>query len=264
MGRVLPFSQASDFVRTITAKGRSARAILDTNILIASTYEISKDHEIVSPLLVSLAKLGVEFYATVNTRSEFMEFHRRLVLTEVLLDLIDEHSKTKIPNAARSEIKTAYASVKSKQARDGIDPIFNDTQLKKIKSEFSAGCHSDHLGWLKLCELYLKDYITGIDENLSERGVQYLSPNDPKRAHLFTQTLDWPIAAAIVEKTGLSISDSMIMNALNSSVCDFSISLDFDFGFATLADKESKDVLMPDSDARLIRKFKNLASAIQV
>jgi len=255
MGKVLPFSQASDIVRAITAKGRTARAILDTNILIASTYEISKDHEIVSALLISLAKLGVEFYATVNTRSEFMEFHRRLVLTEVLLDLIDEHSKTKMPNAARSEIKTAYASIKSKQSRDGVDPIFNDTQLKKIKSEFSAGCHSGHLGWLKLCEIYLKGYISGIDENLAERRVQYLSPNDPKQAHLFTQTLDWPIAAAIVEKTGLSISDSMIMNALNSSVCDFAISLDFDFGFATLADSKAKDVVMPDRAEREYRHY---------
>ncbi|OFZ10696.1 MAG: hypothetical protein A2Z20_07935 [Bdellovibrionales bacterium RBG_16_40_8] len=144
MGRVLPFSQANDFVRAITAKGRTVRAILDTNILIASTYEISKDHEIVSALLISLAKLGVEFYATVSTRSEFMEFHRRL---------------------------------------------------------------------------------------------------------------DWPIAAAIVEKTGLGISDSMIMNALNSSVCDFAISLDFDFGFATLADRQSKNVVMPDRSEREYRHY---------
>jgi predicted nucleic acid-binding protein len=204
VGSVIPFSQAKIFVQSLTKDGHVTRAILDTNILIAGTYEINKEHESVSALLDTLTKLGVEFYATVNTRAEFIEFHRRLLLTEILLDLIDEHSKIKMPNAARSEIKTAYASVKSKQSRDGADPIFND---------------------------------------------------DPKQAHLFTQTLDWPVAAAIVEKTGLSISDSMIMNALNSSVCDFAISLDFDFGFATLADSKAKDVVMPDRAEREYRHY---------
>lgn len=255
MGSVVPFSQAKKFVQSLVTDAHVVRAILDTNILIAGTYEISKEYEPVSALLDTLKKLGVEFYATVNTRAEFMEFHRRLMLTEVLLDLIDEHSKIKIPNAAKSEIKTAYASIKSKQARDGLDPIFNDRQLKDIKAEFSAGSHSGHLGWLKLCELYLKGYISQVDATLEDRGVEYLSPNDPKQVHLFTQALDWPVAAAIVEKTGLAISDSMIMNALNSSVCDFAISLDFDFGFATLADSKSKSVVMPDHREREYRHY---------
>ncbi len=255
MGTVIPFSQVKKFVQSLADDDHTVRAILDTNILIAGTYEINKEHEAVSALLDTLTKLGVEFYATVNTRAEFMEFHRRLMLTEVLLDLIDEHSSAKISNSARSEIKTAYASVKSKQARDGDDPIFNDKQLKAIKAEFSAGSHSGHTGWLKLCEISLKGYISQIDATLVYRGIEYLSPNDPKQAHLFTQKLDWPVAAAIVEKTGLSISDSMIMNALNSSVCDFAISLDFDFGFATLADARSKNVVMPDQTEREYRHY---------
>ena len=255
MGSVIPFSQAQKYVKSLTGDGHAVRAIIDTNVLIAGTYEINKAHETVSELLDGFTKLGVEFYATVNTRSEFMEFHRRLMLTEVLLDLIDEHSNAKISNPARSEIKTAYASIKSKQARDSVDPIFNDKQLKAIKAEFSAGSHSGHIGWLKLCEISLKGYISQIDATLVARGVEYLSPNDPKQAHLFTQTLDWPVAAAIVEKTGLSISDSMILNALNSSVCDFAISLDFDFGFATLADAKSKNVVMPDCAEREYRHY---------
>lgn len=255
MGSAIPFSQSKKFVQSLCSDDHTARAILDTNILIAGTYEINKDHDEVSVLLDSLTKLGVEFYATVNTRAEFMEFHRRLMLTEILLDLVDEHSNAKISKAARAEIKAAYASAKSKQARDGDDPIFNDKQLKTIKAEFSAGSHSGHLGWLNLCEISLKGYISQIDATLVDRGIKYLSPNNPKQAHLFTRPLDWPVAAAIVEKTGLAISDSMIMNALNSSVCDFAISLDFDFGFAALADVKSKSVVMPDRIEREYRHY---------
>lgn len=246
MGKVMAFSAAEDHVSALSSNGGVVRAILDTNVLIAASYEIKDSHEQVAGLLQRLEELGVEFYATVTTKAEFMEFHRRLLLTETLIDLVDEHSKVKVPKAAVGEIRKSIASMKSKQARDGSDPIFNDAQIKAIKAEFSAGSHSGHIGWLKVCDTYLKGYLREIESELEDRGISYLSPNDQSQADLFTKQVEWPIAASLVEKTGLSISDAMILNSLNCSVCQFAISMDFDFGFAVLADPESKDVLMPD------------------
>lgn len=182
-------------------------------------------------------------------------FEQFLIQTEALIDLSDEQSKFKLSRTAKEEIRKAYASVKSKQARNGSDPIFNDTQIKNIKSEFSAGNHSGHLGWLKLCEKFLKGYIRQIEQQLADRGIVYLSPSDSNQTDLFTKKPEWPIAASLVEKTGLSVSDAMILNMLNSSVCQFTVSLDFDLGFAVLADDESKDVLMPDSLEREYRHY---------
>lgn len=184
-----------------------------------------------------------------------MEFHRRLMLTETLIDLVDEHSKVKVPKAAVNEIRKSVASMKSKQARDGSDPIFNDSQIKSIKAEFSAGSHSGHIGWLRLCDTFLKGYVSEIEHQLNERGIIYLSPNDPKQKDLFAKPLEWPVAASLVEKTGLSVSDAMILNTLNSSFCHFAVSMDFDMGFAVLADPGSKDVLMPESIEREYRHY---------
>lgn len=255
MGRVVSFSAADGYVKELVGKGLPVRAILDTNVLIAVSYEIKDTHEQVVDLLRRLEQLGVMYFATVTTKAEFMEFQRRLMLTETLIDLVDEHSKVKVPKAAVDEIKKSVASMKSKRARDGSDPIFNDAQIKSIKAEFSAGSHSGLIGWLRLCDTFLKGYVGEIEEQLHERGIVYLSPNDPGQESLFTKQLEWPIAASLVEKTGFSVSDAMILNALNCSVCQFAISMDFDFGFAVLADAGSKDVLMPEGLEREYRHY---------
>ncbi|MBX2987090.1 MAG: hypothetical protein KF802_04255 [Bdellovibrionaceae bacterium] len=254
MGKVVPFSNMENFVNGLRSKGDIVRVILDTNVLIAASYEVKVTHEEITDLIHRLQILGVEMYATVTTKAEFMEFYRRLMLTEALADLLDAESKVRVPKAAFEEIRKAYASIKSKQARDGSDPIFNDNQIKQIKSEFSAGSHSGHIGWLKFCSDCLKGYVEFFERQLMERGISYLSPNDSTQASLFIRRLEWPVAAALVEKSGLSVSDAMILNMLNSSICQFSMSLDFDFGFAVRADTDSKDVLMPD---RLEREYRH-------
>ncbi|MGE3683323.1 MAG: hypothetical protein AB7G93_16485 [Bdellovibrionales bacterium] len=255
MGGVIPFSTAESFVARVAGAGKPVRAILDTNVLIAISYEIKDSHDEVAKLVRQLTAAGVAFFATVTTRAEFMDFHRRLMLTETLVDLVDGHSRAKVPRAAADEIKKSYASVKSKQARDGSDPIFNDSQLKAIKGEFSAGPHSGHLGWLKVCEVSLRGYVEQVEKQLADAGITYLSPNEPSQRQLFNGPLEWPAAASLVERTGLSVSDAMILNALNRSACQFAVSMDFDFGFAVMADQSNKDVVMPDSIEREYRHY---------
>lgn len=255
MGMIVPFSKIEIFIEELSAREQHIRSVLDTNILIAASYEIKDEYEEIMDFLKKLDLLEVKRYATVTTKAEFLDFHRRLSLTEALIDLSDGRSGFKLSKAVLAEIKKAHASVKSKQARDGSDPIFNDAQIKRIKSEFSAGHHSGHLGWLKLCEKFLKGYLRQIDRQLTDRGVIYLSPNDPTQTDLFTQTPEWSAAAALIEKTGLSVSDAMILNLLNSSVCQFAVSLDFDLGFAVRSDAASKDVVMPNSLEREYRHY---------
>ena len=57
--------------------------------------------------------------------------------------------------------------------------VFNESQLKKIKKEFSAGPHSGQQSWLQLCDVYLKTQIALADQDLTDRRVEYISPNDP-------------------------------------------------------------------------------------
>src|SRR3989338_7918371 len=144
MGRVIAFSELPDYLASLESNETNLKAtILDTNILITSSYEIRDDFSEVVQVLDTLSNGGFRFFATVNTKSEFLEFHRRLILTENLLDAIDEHSKLKIPKSVRAKIQSLKGTLKAGVESDREkDFIFNDAQIKKIKQEFSSGDHS--------------------------------------------------------------------------------------------------------------------------
>lgn len=257
MGQVIPFSDLENYMAGLQKGGLPIRAILDTNVLAALTYEVKPNHEQVSTCILSLEKFKAATFATVNTKQESVDFHRRLLLTETLLDLVDVHTKARIPKEAKLAIQRAYAAVMSRQKTRGSDPIFSDSQIKDIKSEFSTGSHSGHLSWLKFCEEYLRAPLLEIEHELEDEGIVYLSPNDPDQAAYFTVTpLRWADAIELVCQTGISMADAMILNCLKSSVCQFVVSTDFDLGFAVLADTTlNKAVVMPDDMCREFRHY---------
>ena len=92
------------------------------------------------------------------------------------------------------------------------------------------------------------------DRDLQERGIEYISSNDSSQTELYNSPLSWAGAIKLCEKTGTAFSDSMILNALKSSQLPFVVSLDFDLGYAALADPSMKDVVVPD---KLYREYKN-------
>ena len=77
----------------------------------------------------------------------------------------------------------------------------------------------------------------------------------PPRKVFFNKKIEWVDAKRISETTCLSLSDSMILNAFQSSRFPFMVSSDFDIGYAVLASKDLKDVVMPYSVAKKYRDF---------
>lgn len=182
MGKVIPFSKLDVYLDSIKNDHLLKGTILDTNILISSSYEIRDSHDSSNEVLEVIKSHGYKLYATVNTRSEFLEFQRRLILSESLLGLIDLSAEIKTSSRARAKIQTLKGSLKSSVTADPErDEIFNDVQLKKIKKEFSAGPHSGNKGWLEICETFLSNQIQKADQELLDRGVIYISPNDPSK-----------------------------------------------------------------------------------
>lgn len=236
--------------------GRSdyfAGAFLDTNILVSMSYEIKKEHDSVFEILDLAAEFDINFFVTVTTKSEFIEFQWRLLMTEGLIDLVDAHSEVKITRAAKAAIDSATGSMRANVAR-GSDPVFTDIQLKNIKRSFSASEHSGSMGWLKVCKHILSGRLSHVENYLIEQGVSYISPHVGKD-EIYEKQPEWGDAIHISEATNLSVSDSMILNALEATKCPFVISLDFDIGYAALSGSIKKDVVMPDEQAKDFRNF---------
>jgi hypothetical protein len=117
--------------------------------LISANYDVCDAHAQITDILDILQGKNYRVFATVNTRSEYLEFQRRLVLTESLLDMVDEFSTVKLPKNVKAKIQTLKGSLKTSVAADPEkDEVFNESQLKKIKKEFSAGPHSQRIDFV--------------------------------------------------------------------------------------------------------------------
>lgn len=254
MASVIRFSEFELYLKDLARRpDHNAGAFLDTNILVSMSYEIKKDHEPVLEILDIANEAGIRFYATVTTKSEFIEFRRRLLMTEALIDMADPHSKVRLTRAARAAIHSATATMRAAVKR-GSDPVFSDTQLKSIKRAFSAGEHSGSWGWLKVCHCILAGKLEAIESYMLKVGITYLSPHALDDS-VFTSVPEWSQAIKISEATNVSIGDSMILNALGATRCPFIISLDFDMGYAVLGRSIEKDVVMPDTTVNEYRYF---------
>ncbi|MBI4925608.1 MAG: hypothetical protein HY843_06755 [Bdellovibrio sp.] len=254
MGRVIAFSEFDSYIKTIQISDYVLGTILDTNILVSLTYEIKTDYEEVTDFVDKLIDHGICLYTTVNTKAEFLDFHRRLMMTEHLRDLLDSTTHCKISSSAKAQIQVQSGQLK-RQEQQGGDPVFSDRQIKKIKSAFSAGMHSGHRGWLEICRGILAGRLDEFETRLIDNGIQYISQHEPKQKELFHKKIDWPDAKRISEMTCLSLADAMIINACQCSKFKFIVSADFDIGYSALSAKEIKDVLMPDSVAKKYRDY---------
>src|SRR4051812_42297086 len=106
MGKVIPFSEAPAYLKSLRDKGAVQATILDTNVLVTAGYNVREGHDDVKRLLDALTSNDYRLLATVNTKAEFLEFQRRLILSENLLDAVDEFSKLKIPKSAKAKIQS--------------------------------------------------------------------------------------------------------------------------------------------------------------
>lgn len=254
MGRVIAFSEFESYTKTINQGDFAQGTILDTNILISLTYEIKSEYDEIVDFVDKLIGRGFQLFTTVNTKSEFLDFHRRLFMTEQLRDMLEQKSEWRISSAARAQIQVQSGQLKRNEQQGG-DPVFSDRQLKKIKSAFSAGNHSGHRGWIDLCEGVLAGKLDEAESALNRSGIQYISQHEAAQRDFFMKKIDWPDAKRIAETTCVGLADAMILNAFQCSRFPFMVSADFDIGYAVLAAKEMKDVVMPDSVAKKYRDY---------
>jgi hypothetical protein len=254
MGRVIAFSEFDEYYKALKKTDIVPGTILDTNILISLTYEVKSDFEVIADFVNSLLEKNFLLFTTVNTKSEFLDFHRRLIMTEHLRDLLDANPGYKLSSVERAQIQVQSGQLK-RQEQQGSDPVFSDRQIKKIKSAFSAGRHSGHQGWLELCSGILQGKLDESEHRLEPNGIRYISQHDPSQKDYFHSTIDWPAAKRISENTCLGLADAMILNAFQCSRFPFIVSVDFDIGYAVLASKDLKDAVMPDSVAKKYRDY---------
>jgi hypothetical protein len=248
MGKVIRFSKFSNYIKELNNSGFfPSGTILDANLIITLSYSPKKYHTRTLEFLnKEIYSRDIQCYTTVNTTSEYLEFHRRLLMTEGLRDSIDSASKLDLSNKKKQLIRTQSTLLNNREKSNKADPVFYDREIKKIREGFYESGVAGQKAWVGLCEEFLAKKLQQEYENLGRLGVQYISPNDKKQNELFIKDMTWENAINICTETCAGFSDSMILNALESTSFPFAVSLDSDIAFAVLSNSTMKDVVMPD------------------
>ena len=261
MGKVVRFSEFGDYyVGLKNQEGPALGTVLDTNVIIALGRSLEKFHTHILEFFDNqIYSRKIPCFTTVNITSEFLEFHRRLLITKGLQDAINEFSDAKFSNKQKEIIRRYSAKLKKRESDKQAGPTFYDTEIKNIRKIF---CNSGKKGldfWNSLCDVFLRPRLYEEYNNLKELKVKYLSIHEEGQKHFFSHKIEWEGAINICAKSCTGFSDSMILNALQATKFPFVISLDSDIAYAVLSDPFLKDVVMPDD---LISKNSELQKLI--
>jgi hypothetical protein len=217
------------------------------NVIITLNYEPKRFHTRTFDFIKNkIQKEGISLYTTVNTTQEYLEFYRRLLMTEGLRTAIHPTSGIDLPNRKKQAIKAQSSILHNREAHQGAEPVFSDRELKKIREVFFQSGSAGIKLWKALCEIYLKKQLAMEFQALDKLNISYLSVYKDDQKDIFQQKITWEEAISICSDIAVGFSDSMIINALQCTTFPFAISLDSDFACAVTANPHLKDVVMPD------------------
>ncbi|MCY4643245.1 MAG: hypothetical protein OXB88_01365 [Bacteriovoracales bacterium] len=248
MGRIVRFSEFDNYLDNLKKERDEVKGtILDANVIITLSYSPKKYHtRILNFIEKEITAKGIKLFTTVTTTQEYLEFYRRLLITEGLRTVIHASSPIKIPQKEKKLIE-AQSSVLKKREQRGDDPVFYDREIKKIREAFyDPKSPKGFNSWKDLCREFLKNQLPIEYKSLEKLKINYLSKYQDDGKEFFNKEISWDKAMDICSNMGIGFSDAMILNALQSSTLPFVVSLDVDMAVAVLGDDSLKDVLMPD------------------
>lgn len=253
MGKTVPFSDIDLYIQKLTNK---SGCLVDSNFLIALSEEHHPFNEDAQFLYEKLAEYKIRIYCTVTNRTEFIDFQRKMIITETLMGMLSASSKWKISSAVKKALMSQKGWIDN-QAKEEELPILTDKRIKDCKRSFLPKTQSGQVGWTALCNEFLSGQLLTAWNILSETiQLNYLEMRSGESDKFFHTPLEWEKMYSIAEDTCLGSSDSMILNVLNSSIFPFIISADYDMAYGVLQNANDKLILIPDNLYR--RHIKNL------
>lgn len=245
MSACCPFSEIDILLAKSTTKPQGS--VVDTSFLIAIADREHSFHEDAQFIFEKLVEHQIPLYVSVSARAEFIDFQRRVVLTETLMDMLSPKSKWKISLAARNVLMSQKGWIDN-QARQDESPYLTDSRIKLCKQVFAPRNHSGQIGWVKLCQEFLAGRLATSWENLVEDlALNYVDMRSSDSKNLFRKELCWESMYRLAEESGMGSNDAMILNLLDSSIFPFVITMDFDLAYGVMLSAPDKTALVPDN-----------------
>ena len=246
-----------EFLKKIEADAE-VQLIVDANVIIALRDNEHRNNVALKSFFSNLENQAsnIALFTTVTTKSEFLEYYRRKILTRGIQNLYKINKDKKIiSDDVKIEIERQVRARNSRQKREverqdklelqleahGVDTTeidvegfsidanyFTDSEIKKIKKSFRGKNVDNEKGWFDFCNSVLLDKLHQYEKLLDEL-YHYLTTKDKEAKQYFIkENVEWPMATQICGENGIGYSDAMIINMANHTSIRYIISLDYD------------------------------------
>lgn len=209
--------------------------LIDTNILVAATYEMDKYHDVAKGFIDKLVSNSIPLYCNVNIRAEFLDIHRRIIASEVLLGFAKNCNKEELPPELASELSNYRRKCDNHEKKKPNDPPprLSDAEIKKFRMQMIKvkGCGTDL--WTELSSDQIVSKIETVWSNTeSDLGLNFLSLRKEDQENYLNKKPDWEDVMKLMSNPGLSSYDAMIINMFFSSKFEAIASSDSDIAIA--------------------------------
>ncbi|MFN7906417.1 MAG: hypothetical protein ACK5P5_14645 [Pseudobdellovibrionaceae bacterium] len=221
---------------------------IDTTILFSATYPLDSFNDECEFVFDFLAENQVQIFTNINVRAEFIENHRRALIADCLIDLLEDEGAN-YDGVLLEKLKSHRTSFRRKVSEEKSAKM--DVNQIKTFRRLLAGLHKNSSGdgWDLFCKKYLLNKIEPLWDAAQEiYQLNFISiRSDDEHPHL-NSIPQWKNAEKLVGRYGIASSDAMILNMFLSS--KIPVLLTADLEMAEVANKESngiKKVFVPDS-----------------
>ena len=246
MGYCLPFSEI-DLQRKVFDK--PPFCLMDSSFLVSLSDLDHGFYDEASFFAEKLSSFEVKAFVSVTARTEFIDYHRRVLVTEQLMNMLSPSSPWKVSSAIRAELTKQKGWI-DHQPRLGNEPYLSDSRIKECKQVFLPKTQSGHIGWIEFCREFLSGKLMKTWQKISEEdlNINYIDMRSGDASELFGNGLEWSSMYSLSEQTALSSNDAMILNLFNSSVIPALVTMDFDLAYGVMASSSTdKVVFVPDN-----------------
>ena len=225
--------------------------LIDTNILVAATYEMDRYHDVAKGFIDRLIVKNIPLYCNVNIRAEFLDMHRRIIASEAILGFAKICNKSELPPDLANELTNYRRRCDNHEEKKPDAPPLrlSDSEIKDFRKKMVKvrGCGTDL--WTELSSDQIVSKIETVWNNTEVGlGLNFLSLRKEDQENYLNKKPEWDDVLKLMSNPGLSSYDAMIINMFFSSKFEAIASSDSDIAIALQKrGLNDKHAIVPDA-----------------
>lgn len=241
---IRPFSQLNSY---FSDEKNRVGCFVDTSILFSQTYPLDFFNAVSEKAFESLANFNVPVFTNISVRAEFLENHRRVLIAECLIDVLDNWG-SELDGYLQEKLKNHKTSYR-KKIQEEKSAKLEVSQIRFFRQLFLKFQKNSQNGWVAFCQNFLEGKLAPVWKNAEdELGINFISTRAEDKSPFLKEFPEWDQAVKIMGQYGLGSNDSLILNMFLCSKIPVFLTADLELAeVAACEGKGTKQIFVPDS-----------------